>query len=306
MKGNRLEASYKKIREANQRDFPRFSVEEYKRRYQRIREEMGRRNLDCLIIYGNSTVASHGHANVRWVSNYADVIQSYVVFPLKESPTLFNTVHSQVPLAVSMSVLEDVRHGGDTNEMPNAVVRRIKELGLENAKIGICGGDIRLCSSIPHNHYLTFQSNLPNVTFLDATDLLQALRRIPSEEEVEWFEKGAALTDYAMDCLAKAIRPGVRGYELYGAIHSHLDRGGHPMFALVGSTPMANPTMSYPWYVPSNRAIEKGDIVITELSASYWGYGGQLCRVVAVGEPTKEYQNLYKVALDVYKSIRRF
>ena len=98
-----MEKEYQKFREGNSDHFPRFSNQEYQERYRRIREEMDKRNLDCLLIYGNSTVASHGHANVRWVSNYSDVIRNYVVFPLKGDPTLFNTVRWQLPLAISMS-----------------------------------------------------------------------------------------------------------------------------------------------------------------------------------------------------------
>jgi Xaa-Pro dipeptidase len=297
-----LKRIYQEFREANRDHFPRFSEQEYQNRYRRIREEMDKRHFDCLLIYGHSGVASHGQANGRWVSNYWDVIQSYVVFPLKGEITLFNTVESQLPLAVSMSVLEDIRHGGPS--MPEAVAQRVKELHLERENIGISGGDMRLCSSIPHDHYLTLQKNLPDARFHEATDLIQNLRRVPSEEEMRWFEKGAELTDYAMKCLVDAIRPGAKDYELYGAIHRHYDKGGLPMFALVGSTSMSHPSMPYPWFYPSTRTLQKGDVVITEISADYWGYAGQLCRIVALGEPTKEYRDLYYVALDVYKGVR--
>ena len=265
---------------------------------------MSRRNLDCLIIYGNSSVASHGSANIRWVANYWDAIQSYVVFPLKGEPTLFNTVAPQLPLAISMSVLDDVRYGGHPSQIPENVAQRVKELGLEKGNIGISGGDTRVCSYIPHNHYLALQENLPNANFHEATDLFQGLRRIPSEEETAWYEKGAELTDYAMQCLADTVRPGVKDYELYAAVHRHFEKGGLPMFSLVGSTSMSNPTMGYPGFFPSTRTMQKGDVVVAEISASYWGYAGQLCRVVALGEPTKEYQDLYNVALSVYKGVR--
>jgi Xaa-Pro aminopeptidase len=293
---------YQPFREANREYFPRFSEEEYQNRYRKIREEMEKRNLDCLLIYGHSGVASHGQANGRWVSNYWDVIQSYVVFPLNGEITLFNNVESQIPLAVSMSVLEDVRFGG--HSMPEAVVQRLKELHMERGKIGISGGDMRLCSSIPYDHYVTFKKNLPNAELHETTDLIQNLRRVPSQEEIKWYEKGAELTDYAMSCLVDAIRPGAKDYELYGAIHRHYDRGGLPMFALVGSTSMSDPRMPYPWFYPSTRTLQKGDVVLTEISADYWGYAGQLCRIVALGEPTKEYWDLYHVALDVYKGVK--
>lgn len=68
---------------------------------------------------------------------------------------------------------------------------------------------------------------------------------------------------------------------------------------------MANPTMPYPWFYPSTRTLQKGDVVLTEISADYWGYAGQLCRIVALGKPTPEYLDLYNVALDVYNGVRK-
>ncbi len=60
--------TYQKFRGANRDHFPRFSDREYQNRYRSIREEMSKRGLDCLLIYGHSGVASHGRANGRWLS----------------------------------------------------------------------------------------------------------------------------------------------------------------------------------------------------------------------------------------------
>lgn len=296
-----IEKNYQKIREANRAYFPRFSDKEYKERHRKIRLEMEERKLDCLLIYGHSALNSRAQANVRWVSNFWDFFQSYIVFPLVGELTLFVSAPHFL-LAMTMSIIEDVRHGG--GDIAATVADRIKDLHLEKKNIGICGGDIRLCNSIPYDHYTTLQKNLPDAKFHGATDLIQDLRHIPSEEEMKWFEKGVDLTNYAMQCLIDAIRPGVDGHELYGAVHRHCDKGGLPLFALLGSTSMSNPALPYPWFYPSTRRLEKGDVVIAELSADYWGYAGQMCRTIALGEPTKEYKNLYSVALEVYTGIR--
>ena len=61
-------------------------------------------------------------------------------------------------------------------------------------------------------------------------------------------------------------------------------------------------------YVPaqtqSNRRLEVGDVIISELSAGLGGYAGQIHRPLAVGRPpTAEYQKLYDVALEAYQRI---
>ena len=61
--------------------------------------------------------------------------------------------------------------------------------------------------------------------------------------------------------------------------------------------------MPYPWRTPSARKIEKGDVILNELSMSVNSCSGQLMRPIAVGRPTSEYQKLYEVALETFKRV---
>jgi Xaa-Pro dipeptidase len=66
---------------------------------------------------------------------------------------------------------------------------------------------------------------------------------------------------------------------------------------------MADPTMPYPWRVPSERRIQKGDLILNELSMSYSGCSGQLIRPIAVGKPTQRFQKMYDLAEDVFRRV---
>jgi Xaa-Pro aminopeptidase len=60
---------------------------------------------------------------------------------------------------------------------------------------------------------------------------------------------------------------------------------------------MTHPTKCVPSQYPSDRTLRDGDVLITELSASFWGYPGQLLRTVTLGaEPTPLYRELHDVA----------
>ena len=73
--------------------WPWFSDNEYKARYSRIRKEMEKKNLDCLIIYGIGGYlgTDPGRPNVVYVASFASFVQTYVIFPLNEEHTLFVT-----------------------------------------------------------------------------------------------------------------------------------------------------------------------------------------------------------------------
>jgi Xaa-Pro aminopeptidase len=67
---------------------------------------------------------------------------------------------------------------------------------------------------------------------------------------------------------------------------------------------MDDPNGCLPAQNPSRRKIEAGDVIITEFSASYWGYTGQIQRPIFIGaHPTQEWQRMFDVALESYEAI---
>jgi len=77
--------------------------------------------------------------------------------------------------------------------------------------------------------------------------------------------------------------------------------GGHDPAATV-----AEPDGCLPAQNPSGRLLAEGDVIITEISASSWGYSGQIHRPVFVrAEPTAAWQRLFDAALDAYQGIVR-
>jgi Xaa-Pro aminopeptidase len=94
-------------------------------------------------------------------------------------------------------------------------------------------------------------------------------------------------------------------YELSHHIHNAiLKDGGSLMFHFLGCTPMDAPEIIFPWQYPSTRLVQRGDILMTEISAGYWGYCGQIQRPFAVGaKPSPDYQRLYDLAAECYRRV---
>lgn len=283
--------------------YPRFSEKEYERRYKLIRKVMAQQNLDCLILYGQVGISGSWQANIHYVSNYADThYHGYLIFPMEEEPTLLITIYPHVLNAKIISVVKDVRWAGW--DPAATIVKRVKELKIEKKRIGLVGPGSFLGLGLPHDHYEKLTKGLPNASFEDVTDLMEDIRSIKSQEEIEALEKGAEFTDMAMEGLVKAAKPGAKDYELAAAIMcAYLWKGGSYSFQLVGSTSMSNPVMPYPWKYPSSRTVQSGDIIMAEISACYNFYAGQLIRPIAIGKPTKEHQEIFEVALEAYKKI---
>jgi Xaa-Pro aminopeptidase len=53
----------------------------------------------------------------------------------------------------------------------------------------------------------------------------------------------------------------------------------------------------------SDRVLESGDALITEISGAFWGYSGQIHRTFFLGEPTDAWARLHGAAEEAYAAI---
>lgn len=284
-----------RIRAANARYWPRFSEAEYARRYADIRSAMAARDIDCLLMFSHGYLSS---ANLIYVANYIDVMHGAVVFPQSGAPTVFALAYSFAAQAAAQSVIDDVRWGAGIDH--EVIVARLREGGFARATIGVA-------DSLPHELWMHLHTALPEAHFVDAKDLMYQVRLCASAEELTWYRKGAHLCDAAFAAAAAAARPGLRDYELIGVIHgTYLSLGGSLYGAALGTTPMNDPSVPYSWWVTggSTRELQQGDLILTEITGTYYGYPGQLIRPLALGEPPPALRTLEVLALELYRGIQ--
>ena len=271
--------------------YPRFSDAEYERRYELIYKEMEKNNLDCLIIYGGHRF--HNQSFYRWVNNVPSLIKGFIVFPKKGEPTCFSGAGSSHSInAWKYSSISDQRPGG-----ADSVVKRIKELKLDQGKIGIVGRRL-----FPHVDWVELKGGLPGATIIDTTDF-EHLQWVLSPEEIAFMKKAGELTDMVLYAMVEHAKPGITERELYGkAAAAPLPYGGRFAFLLMGFTPMADPRMSFPDLQATDRKLRVGDIIQNETSIEVEpiGYSGQLASPIYCGEPTKEYRDLHEITVEVY------
>lgn len=175
-------------------------------------------------------------------------------------------------------------------------------MGLGRAKIGIVGVNHKFGMGMPYQHYHALRKALPGLEPVDVTAEFTRLREIKSEEEITWLRRAAAFTDQAILALRDQVRPGIPEYSLLGIIEGAFrSQGGQPHIAFLRSMAMDDPNGCLPAQNPSDRILQRGDVIITEISASYWGYSGQIHRPIFVGcGPTPAWQRMFDVARTAY------
>jgi Xaa-Pro aminopeptidase len=245
-------------------------------------------------------------ANAFWLSNHLDLHHCYLVVPADESleAALYTGLTNHVPNAREVSDVPVIEWGG--YNPAEKVVARLRGIGATRGRAGLVGVNSKFSMGMPYAHHAHVRAELPELELVDVTGRFQRLRTVKSEEEIAWLRKAAELTDRAILALAEGARPGMTDVELVAlAEAAYRPAGGMPRIMFLRSMAMDDPNGCLPAQNPSRRKIEAGDVIITEFSASYWGYTGQIQRPIFVAaEPTAEWQELFDVALASYEAIR--
>jgi Xaa-Pro aminopeptidase len=286
-------------------DAVRFSPAEMTRRYASARALMDELELEALVLFGNSGVNRHNNVNPFWLSQYLDMHHSYLVVPRAEDlePGLFVALGNHVPNAREVSDVPVIEWAG--YDAGDTVARRLRDLGIDRGRVGLVGVSSTWTMGMPWQHYLRLRELLPAVELPDVTAEYGRLRTVCSEEEVDRLRAAAALTDLAILALQREARPGRSELELAAiAEDAYRRRGGAVRITFLRSMPMAAPNGCLPSQNPSTRRLERGDVIITELSASLEGYSGQIHRPVFVGaEPAGEWARMFEAAREAYDRI---
>src|ERR671937_1490266 len=267
------------------------------RRRALARNLMEQHGLDALVLIGNAGVNRHNHANVFWLSNHLDLHHCYLVLPRDGDATLLVGLANHVPNAREVSAVPAVEWGG------YRPAEKIVELLRGARRVGLVGINATFEMGAPYAHYLALRDSIREL--VDVTREFQQLRLVKSKEEIEWLRRAAAFSDAAMTAVAEGARPGMSEFELVAlAEDAYRADGGMPHITFLRSMPMDSPTGCVPAQNPSPRGLERGDVIITEFSASYWGYSGQVHRAIFVeAEPTPDWQLLFDTALAAYEGL---
>ncbi len=272
--------------------YPRFSAEEFGRRRAAVRALMEAHGLDVLVIYGNSSLSRHNHADVHYLTGFLGNRNNYVVVPARGEPVVFVQSYNHVPNAREIAAVE-ARWGGTSSA--ESVARHAREAHGGAGALGYVG-------EVPVQAARRWQQRLEGWRFADVTRAFRRLRLVKSAEELEWLRRGAAFTDAALLHLVENVRPGMREYQL-GALVETAGRllGGLPHLAYISSTPQDASAACVPRPNLSHRIIDRGDVINTEISVSHWGYSGQLHRPIFVqAQPNDLYRRLWDTALEAY------
>ena len=117
-----------------------------------------------------------------------------------------------------------------------------------------------------------------------ATADVEELRRVKTPEEIEILKRASDLADRGYQHFVDAAQPGMTEYELVAEVEGFLkENGAEDNFMLIAS----GGTEVVGMKPPTERVLQEGDQVITELTPSLDGYYAQVCRTLVLGKASQ-------------------
>jgi len=187
----------------------------------------------------------------------------------------------------------DIYKWRDHEGFINVVVTAINRYKLGGKNIGVNNG-------IAAINLIDIQEKI-NAKFINGHGILEMLRVIKDESEIEKLRKAAKLADEVMGETIEYICPGITERDIKKKIEELFIQKGADGLSFE-SIVASGPNSSMPHYCEDSRAIQKRDIVILDLGCKYKGYCSDTSRTVFVGGITDEEKKVYDIILRANKA----
>ncbi|HYR77372.1 MAG TPA: Xaa-Pro aminopeptidase [Pyrinomonadaceae bacterium] len=142
----------------------------------------------------------------------------------------------------------------------------------------------------------------PPRTIIDPTSIIHEMRVLKSDKEVEIMQRAADIAAEAHVEAMKAVRPGMKEYEVEALIESIFRRHGSagPSYtSIIGSG--ANATVLH--YITNMDTLREGDLLLVDAGAEYKGYASDITRTFPInGHFTQAQRDIYDLVLETQMS----
>ncbi|MFC2053680.1 M24 family metallopeptidase [Chloroflexota bacterium] len=271
-----------------------FQEEKYSHRHAALAQEMLKSDLGALAI--------NPGASLTYLTG--------LHFHLSERPVIFLFMPNSQPVFI-LPELEE----GKTDSLPfeaqvytyseeptnwSGVFRQaILEAEIGFGEIGIESRRMRILE------FRFLEDSAPETQFTDAGALLSNLRMYKDQGEVLAIHKAVNIAQKALEDTLSLIRVGITEREIAAELTIQLLRNGSESEFPFSPIVQSGPNSANPHAVPSDRKLERGDLLVIDWGARYEGYISDITRTFAIGGVDDQLAHIAQVVLDANIAAQR-
>ena len=208
--------------------------EEFHSRLSVLRQEMARRDVNAMVIYGDN----YSFADLCYLTNYFPKVRGGIaVVPRDgEISLLLNIGSRDVPFAKTLTWVADVRA---SNQVGGDGAKLIKEKGFASGKLGLADSG----HGFPLPQLEELQAALPNVSWQACDSIILAQRLLKTARELSAMREAGRLLKEICEEAGALIRAGRKEYEIVADIDRLArDKGAEDIRILAGEKRLNPPS----------------------------------------------------------------
>ncbi|MBD7985039.1 M24 family metallopeptidase [Sporosarcina sp. Sa2YVA2] len=277
-----------------------FTVEEYHARITQTKLRMQEQGMDVLLITDP--------ANMNYLSGYDGwsfyVDQMLMIFTDRVQPIWIGRKMDANAAKVTTwlneeNILyypEDHIHSQEKHPM-DFIARVLQDIGVASRRIGLEMASYYFSALA----YEKLKVNLPNAKFINASLLVNKVRIIKSDQEIEYIRRAAIIAGIGMNTAIASIQEGVRECDVAANIFRDLVSGtesfGGDYPSIVPLLPAGKNT-STPHLTWTDRQYTNDEVVIIELAGCHRRYHAPMARTLSLGRPSEEVLETSKILVE--------
>lgn len=285
-----------------------FEPTEFQERLARVKERMYQQAMEVLLISDPS--------NMNYLTGYDGysfyVHQGVLVFLDQDEPLWFGRAQDSNGARLTTWLSEDnIRPYADEFVQSDFLhpmsfaAELIREKKAEKRRLGV----------ELDNYYFSgkcleqLRTDLPQAKILDANLLVNWVRMVKSEKELEYTRMAARITEQMLETAMEAIRPGVREADAAGLVYQAQLSGTEAYTGDYSAIPPlmpSGPRTSTAHLTWTDRTYEADEICYLELSGCVHRYHAPMARSLKLGKPSDTLQEIAKYTVAGLNAVLEF
>jgi Xaa-Pro dipeptidase len=193
---------------------------------------------------------------------------------------------------------ESFTYGEDPDTWQSAFREGVQAAELSDLRVGVEPRYLRLLE-------LRLLENADaGLKFVSGEDCLAEIRMLKDESEQAAMQKAVLTAQKALETSLPVIKSGITERELAAELMVALLREGSESEVPFAPIVASGANSANPHAFPSDRRLERGDILIIDWGANIGGYFSDLTRTFVIGEPHAEMEYVAQVVLQANEAAR--
>ena len=218
--------------------------------------------------------------NIRYLTGYTGDSSTFVV--TREKAIFFTDFRFQEQCVRDLNGCAEIvitKTGEDT--IFNTINKlKIKALGFEK--------------NLDVAQYIDMTKKFKGETLVPTENLVEELRQIKDSEEKKYLQEAFNIADESLGMLLEDLKTGMTEIQVAALLEFYMKCNGSekPSFDTIVAS---GPNASCPHHIPTDRKLQKGDMVKIDFGATFNGYHSDMTRTFFIGKATPEFKKIYSI-----------